>query len=383
MEGTSLNHKIIEDPVLDPEKQKKAREYTGIRRRLGFLDTGITLILLLILVFTGVSRWFAGLFEWPEIATAVVFFLVVIVGYEVLTAPLSYYRGFTLPHRYGISIQKLKSWLGDLAKGGAIGIVLGSAAVAVVYAFLLRFPEIWWLLAWVLMLAVSVLMSIIAPVFLVPLFYKVKPLADSELKTMLEKLARKAGAEVHGIFVLEFSSKETSANAALMGLGQTRRIVISDTLIQQYSAPEIEVVTAHEIGHHVNRDIFRMFVIQSAVSLVVLKIVDVVLKATATPLGFSGISDPAALPWQVLLFGVLLTLASPLTNGYTRHVESQADGYALGLTEDSRAFINAMTRLVNQNLGVARPPRWEEVLFYDHPSYYNRVEQARKFEKGR
>jgi len=383
MEETSLNQKLIEDPVLDPEKQKKALEYAGIRRRLGFLDTGITLILLLILVFAGVSKWFAGLFNWPEIATAVVFFLVVIAGHEVMTSPLSYYRGFTLPHRYGISIQKLKSWLGDLAKGGAIGIVLGSAAVAVVYAFLLYFPEIWWLLAWVLMLAVSILMSIIAPVFLVPLFYKVKPLPDSELKTRLEKLAQKAGAKVHGIFVLEFSSKETSANAALMGLGRTRRIVISDTLIQQYSTPEIEMVTAHEIGHHMDRDIFRMFIVQSSVSLVVLKILDVVLKTTVTPLGFSGIGDPAALPWLVLLFGALLTLTSPLTNGYTRHLESQADGYALGLTEDSRAFINAMTRLVNQNLGVARPPRWEEVLFYDHPSYYNRIEQARKFEKGR
>ncbi len=378
-----MNDKTMADPVLDQEKQKKAREYSGIRRRLGYLDTCLSLALLLIIIFTGASKWLGGLFGWPVIATAVVFFLVIMIGFEILTSPLSYYRGFTLPHRYGISIQNLKSWLGDLAKGGAIGIVFGSAAVAVAYAFLLYFPDIWWLLAWGLMLLVTVLMSVIAPIFLIPLFYKVKPMAEGELKARLEKLAQKAGANVHGIFILDFSTKGTSANAALMGLGQTRRIVISDTLIQQYSVPEIEVVTAHEIGHHMDRDIFRLFIVQSAVSLMILKIVDLVLKITVTPLGFSSISDPAALPWLVLIFGALFTLASPLTNSYTRLVESQADRYALGLTQDSRAFINAMTRLVNQNLGVARPPRWEEVLFYDHPSYNNRVEQAKKFEEER
>jgi STE24 endopeptidase len=374
---------VSERPALDQERQKKAREYSRIRRRLSLLETGISLVLILILIFSGLSNWFAGLFDWPVIPTAVVYFVILIAAYEVLTAPLSYYRGFILPHRYGISTQKLKGWLMDLAKGGAIGLVFSAAAVTVVYWLLLYFPDIWWLLAWSLMLIVSVFLSVIAPIVLVPLFYKVKPLADGELKSRLEKLAEKAGAGVRGIFILDFSSKVTSANAALMGIGRTRRIVISDTLIQQYSVPEIESVTAHEIGHHMHRDVFRLFIIQSVLSLIVLKLVDVLLKATAVHAGFSGIADPSALPLLLLLFSAVSSLFSPLTNSYTRHVESQADGYALDLTDSPQAFIDAMTRLVNQNLAVANPPQWEELLFYTHPSYHRRVEHARIYEATR
>jgi STE24 endopeptidase len=381
MNTASSENKAIEEPTLDLERQKKAREYSWIRRRLSFSETGLSLVLLLILIFTGASTWFARLFNWPTVAVAVIYFLILILVYEILTSPLSYYSGFVLPHRYGISIQRLKGWLADLVKGGSIGLVLGTAAVAIVYWFLINYPDIWWLLAWGLMLVVSIIMSIITPIFLIPIFYKVKPLADLELKSRLEQLAQKAGARVHGIFILDFSAKSTTANAALMGLGQTRRIVISDTLIQQYSKPEVEVVTAHEIGHHMNRDMFRLFLVQSATSLILLKVVDVILKVTVTPLGYSSINDPAALPWLILLFGILSTLISPLLNTYTRHVESQADGYALNLTGTSDAFIYAMTRLTNQNLSVAYPARWEELLFYDHPSYYQRVKQAQKYEK--
>jgi len=143
------------------------------------------------------------------------------------------------------------------------------------------------------------------------------------------------------------------------------------------------VVTAHEIGHHMHRDIYRLFIIQSAVYLVVLKLVDVVLKTTSGPLGFSGISDPAALPWMVLLFAAFGALASPLMNAYTRHVEKQADAYALNITTDPISFTRAMTRLVNQNLAVASPPQWEEFLFYDHPSYNKRVKLAQDYQKSK
>ena len=375
--------KIIAKPSLDNARQQKAREYSRIRRRLSFSEMGLSLALLLILIFTGISHWFTGLFNWPPVAVAGIFFLVMVVAYEILTSPLSYYSGFILPHRYGISTQKLRGWLVDLVKGGAIGLVFGAAAVVIVYWFLLNFPGFWWLLTWGLMIIVSVVLSIVAPVILVPLFYKVRPLANVELKSKLEQMAQKAGAKVHGIFTLDYSSKGTTANAALMGMGQTRRIVISDTLIQQYSSPEIEVVTAHEIGHHMHRDIYRLFVVQSAVYLIGLKIIDGVLKYTVVPLGYSGLADPAVLPLLVLLLGVFSTLISPLMNTYTRHVESQADGYALSLTDNPEAFIDAMTRLANQNLAVAYPAEWEELWFYDHPSYNRRVEQARFYEKSK
>jgi STE24 endopeptidase len=372
----------FESPTLDEAKQIKAREYSRKRRVLGLAELGLSLAFLLVLIFGGVSKWFTGLLNIPSIAAAVLFFIALILVFEVVTFPLSYYSGFILPHRYGISIQSFKSWLTDQAKGGLISLVLGLAVVAAVFWLLSSFPEFWWLAAWGIMLTISLIITVLAPVFLVPLFYKVKPLQDEELKSRLQSLAEKAGAKVKGIFTLDFSTKVTAANAGLMGMGKTRRIVLSDTLIQQYSLPEIEVITAHEIGHHLHRDIYRLFVIQMGIYLIGFKLTDVVLKAAAVPLDFSAISDPAILPLLALILGTFGTLVSPLTNSYTRHVENQADEYALRLTGDSKSFIDSMTRLVNQNLAVANPPKWEEVLFHDHPCYRKRVEHARVFEKS-
>jgi STE24 endopeptidase len=380
-ESAQENKTAMERPVLDEERQKKAREYSSIRRRLSLGETGLSLVILLILTFTGVPRWFTGLFHLPSIVTAIIFFLVLMIGYELVISPLSYYNGFILSHRYGISTQSRRSWLADLGKGGALSLALGTAAIAIFYWFLTAFPSIWWLLAWGVMLVVSILMSIIAPVFLVPLFYKVSPLEDTDLKSRLEQLAAKAGAKINGIFILDFSAKVTSANAALMGMGRTRRIVISDTLVQQYSIPEIEVVTAHEIGHHMNQDIIRLFLFQSAVFLLVLISVNAILGPAVIFLGFNGPADPADLPLLILIFGALTMLVSPLSNYFSRLVESQADEYALQLTHNPQGFIDSMTRLANQNLAVARPAGWEEVLFYDHPSYNKRVTHARSFER--
>jgi STE24 endopeptidase len=381
MELSSTGNPFGSPPVLDRERQQKARSYARIRRRLDFVEMGFSLVLLLVLTFTGISNWFTGYFNWPVPAVAAVFLLVLISVDAILTFPLSYYQGFVLSHRYGISRQNFAGWLADLAKGLAISLLFGGAAAAVVYWLLLAFPGIWWWLAWGLVLLVSLILSIVAPVILVPLFFKVRPLGDSHLKSRLEQLAEKAGARVQGIFILDFSAKMTAANAGLMGLGKTRRIVISDTLLQQYPPSEIEVVTAHEIGHHMNRDIFRLFIIQAAVYLAILGLTHFIFRSAVGPAGFSGLADPAALPLLLLIAGVLSALTAPLTNSFSRFVERQADAYALELTDDSGSFINAMTRLTNQNLSVADPSRWVELLFYDHPSYVRRVELARAYEE--
>ncbi len=372
-----------EAPALDEAKQKKAREYASIRRRLSIFETGLSLAVVLALIFSGGSSRFTAIFGWPAAATAIVYFLIFMVGFEIVTLPLSYYSGLVLPRRYGLSTQTIKGWAIDLLKGGAISLPLGAAGFAVGYWFLQAFPDWWWLLIWVVVLIVTVIMSILGPVVLIPIFYKMKPLQDEDLKTRLEALAKKAGAAVRGIYILDFSTRTTAANAALVGAGRTRRIIISDTLIKQYPVPEIEVITAHEIGHHINRDIVRLFVIQSALFLVALKIVAVVIDATVVRAGFSGLADPAALPLYFLFIGALGFVIGPVLNAYTRHVESQADHYALRLTNSPQVFVDSMTRLANQNLAVANPARWEELFFYDHPSYNQRVAMARQFGAGK
>jgi STE24 endopeptidase len=373
----------IPPAVLDGERQARARQYSRLKRRLGWGESAVVLALLLGLILSGASSRFIGLFHFPTVVLAVIYFLILFAIYQILGFPPDYYQGFVLSRRYGISKQSLSGWLGDLGKGTALSLVFGSAAVALVFWLLGRFPDFWWLIAWALMLLVTLLLSLVFPVFLVPLFYKVRPLPQGALKARLEALAQKAGAKINGIYTLEFSAKTTAANAAVMGLGKTRRIVISDTLLQDYTHPEIEVVAAHEIGHNLNRDNLRLFVVQSVLSLLILRAVAAALQASQSGLGFSALNDPAGLPWLALLFGLLSTLSSPLSAGYTRHIESQADFRSLSLTGNSGAFKDAMTRLTNQNLAVAYPARWEEILLHDHPSYRQRIPAAEEFEKNR
>jgi len=367
---------LPEEPALNQVRQAKAKRYAKARRCLAFGDLALGGILLLLLVFSGLSVRLTGLLTLPVVPAATIYFVAVMVTYGVLSAPLSYYRGFVLPHGYGLSIQKFTGWLSDEIKAGGLSLAFGAGIVAAIYWFITSFPQVWWLLGWSIVVLLSLILTNLAPIIIVPLFFKMKPLDDADLKLRLEQLAQRAKGGVRGIYAIDLSSKGTTANAALMGLGNTKRIVLSDTLLQRYSPPEIEIITAHELGHHHHSDTFRLFVIQSAIWLVGFYVTDLTLKASVLPLGFSGISDIAALPLLMLILATFSLLVTPVTNTYCRHLEVAADDYALRLTDNPKSFINTMTKLTDQNLSEAQPSRWVELLIYDHPSYNKRVEHA-------
>jgi len=362
--------------MLDPLRQEKAKKYAKTKRYLLLSSLGLTGALLLFLVFSGLSARLAGLFTLPVVAAAATYFVILMVIYRVLLAPLDYYRGFVLPHRYGLSTQKFTGWLADEAKAEVLSLAFGAGIVAAIYWFITSFPLMWWLLGWGVIVLLGVILTNLAPIIIVPLFFKMKPLSDADLKLRLEQLARRAETRVVGIYSLELSSKRTTANAALMGLGNTKRIVLSDTLLQRYSLPEIEIIVAHELGHHRHSDIFRLLVTQSAIWLIGFYVADLALKASVVPLGLNSVSNVAALPLLMLIFGAFSLLVAPLINSYSRHLEVAADEYAMRLTDDPKSFINAMTRLADQNLAEAQPNHWVELLTYDHPSYHKRVEHA-------
>jgi len=371
------------EPAPDQLRQVKARKYAKSRRYLASGNLSLAAILLLLLVFGGLSLRLTGLFDLPTVPLAVVYFAILVIAYEVLSAPLSYYQGFVLPHRYGLSVQRFNGWLGDEAKTGVISLTLGAGIVAAVYWFITSFPQMWWLLSWALIILLSLILANLAPRIIGALFFKITPLSDTDLKLRLEQLAQRAGTNVSGVYTIELSSKGTMANAALMGLGNTKRIVLGDTLFQQYSPPEIEIITAHELGHHLHSDTFRLLVIHSAIWLIGFYIADLALKASVMPLGFSGISDIAALPLLMLILATFSLLAAPMVNTYSRHLETAADEYALRLTDDPKSFITTMTKLTDQNLSEAQPSRWVELLMYDHPSYVKRVEHAHYYSTHR
>jgi len=371
--------KPIEEPTLNPLRQEKARKYAKARRCLTFGDSAVAAILLLLLVFSGLSARLATLLTLPVVPAATIYFVAVMVTYWVLSAPLTYYRGFVLPHRYGLSTQKFTGWLGDQAKARGLSLVFGAGIAAAIYWFITSFPPMWWLLGWGAVVLLSLILTTLAPIIIVPLFFKMKPLDDTDLKLRLEQLLQRAKVGIQGIYVIELSSKVTIANAALMGLGNTKRIVLSDTLLRRYSPPEIEIITAHELGHHLHRDTFRLLVTVSAIWLVGFYVADLALNASVLPLGFIGISDIAALPLLMLVFATFSLLVAPMTNTYSRHLEVAADEYALRLTDNPKSFINTMTKLADQNLSEAQPSRWVEVLICDHPGYNKRVEHAHHY----
>src|SRR5439155_520860 len=215
------------------------------------------------------------------------------------------------------------------------------------------------------------------PAWAVPLCHPPTPLADEELRERPLTLARRAGVPVVGVWIVDQSRKSRTANAAVVGLGRTRRIVLFDTLATGFTPEEIESVLAHELGHHVHGDARRGLAVQGALTLASFWLADRLLRAGAPAFGLAGASDPAGMPWLALVLLALSLVALPLGNAFSRWVERQADGFALATTGNPGAFIAAMERLAELNLAERRPSRLEELVLYSHPALDRRIARAR------
>jgi STE24 endopeptidase len=285
-----------------------------------------------------------------------------------------------MSHRYGLSTMTLKAWLIDLGKGFLLGFILEAATISLIYALLATQPQNWWLWVALIMLFFSVVMANLAPILIFPIFYKFTPLPEGELTQRLLALTARANTKVRGVFSMQLSSKTTAANAALMGLGNTRRIVLGDTMVDHYTTDEIEVVLAHELGHHVHHDIWKLIISQAILTLGGLYFANLLLHwAVDTQHYYLALTDPATMFFLFLLTGIFGVVVMPIGNIISRAIEYQADEYALQATQKIEAFKNAMTRLANQNLAEIEPPRIIEFLFHSHPSMKKRLQHADAF----
>jgi len=376
--------------VLDPEKQKQAKEYARIRRRLWLVDTAISLIYAGMWLGFG---WTTSLRDWLTLLTEnwslntfspwllpPLFALVFGGVIAVILSPMAYYSGFVLPHRYGQSNQSLKDWIMDGIKGMLIGAPIGLIVLEVFYVFLRAFPQTWWLWVAGFLLVFDVLLANLAPVLIMPIFNKYVPLGDehADLAERLIKLAERAKTKVRGVFKFDMSKRTKAANAALTGIGNTRRIILGDTLINEFTPDEIETVLAHELGHHVNRDIPLMIAFGTLSTLVSLYLASLALHWAVGVFGFNSPADPAALPALMLILTLYGLLTMPLDNAFSRWRERLADGYSLQATRQPEAFASAMTRLANQNLSEVDPEKWVVFLFYSHPPLAERIAMAQK-----
>ncbi|MBS1850386.1 MAG: M48 family metallopeptidase [Acidobacteria bacterium] len=373
-------------PVPSPDSPE-SQHYNRVRRWLGIADFAIGVFLLLLLLFTGLSGSLRDIAyhstgQSYSLAVALYVTMILLLG-KVLGLAFEYY-GFRLEHQYHLSNQKLGAWLWDETKGFLLGLVLAIAGAEVLYFILRQFPQHWWLLAWMAFLAFFVLMAQIAPVVLFPIFYKFEPLQDEDLKARLVRLSEKAGTKVRGVYKWNLSEKSKKANAALTGLGATRRIILADTLLDHYSPEEIEAVLAHELGHHVHRHILKSIAVQAATTLFGFWAANYVLHYAMDRLHmFESLADFANLPLLVLVSTVLSFLLMPALNAYSRFNERQADRYAFRSIPSLVPFVSAMNKLAEQNLAERTPSRFVEWFFHSHPSISRRLAAAEAWAKAK
>ncbi len=315
------------------------------------------------------------------LASATVLFYVVLLSVIKATigVPLAFYSEFLLERRYGLSNETLRTWLRDRVKAFAVGLVLGAGGAELIYWLMRTSPHWWWLTGGAVFTAIFVGLTSLAPVVLLPLFYSVKPLDKDALRSRLLTLADRAGARVLGAYELGLGDKTKKANAALAGLGATRRILVSDTMLAEYSDDEIEVVLAHEIAHHVHGDIWKGILFDSALMLAGFYLASLVLRSGAAAAGLRGVDDVAGLPLLLLAAGAVALVMVPVAHAMSRSFERSADRFALDLTRNPGAFISAMRRLGAQNLAEEHPSRLVQWLFYSHPPIRDRIAAAQAF----
>ncbi len=366
-----------------PLDSPESRRYNAIRRRLGIADFAVGFALLAILLATGWTNSLRDLARSAAGESYVIALFFYVLMLAVLAKVLGFgfdLYGFRLEHQYHLSNQKFRSWLWDETKGWLIGFIFGLLAAEFVYWMMQLFPQKWWLISWAVFVLVFVLIAQLAPVLLMPLFFKFKPLENDSLKQRLVRLGERAGAHVRGVYEWKLSEKSKKANAALTGLGRTRRIILADTLLENYTEDEIEAVLAHELGHHVHRHIAKSILVQAAITFVGFWLAARVLHYAVKQLNwFPFISDFANLPLLALLSTVIsLLLLAPL-NAWSRHNERQADRYAFKSIPTVAPFISAMDKLAQQNLSERNPAAWVEFFFHSHPAISKRIAAAQRW----
>ena len=363
--------------------EDKATRYHRLGRRAGILSTIWTAVILLGLLFTGASTglrdWAAGTAAANPTLTVVLYVLILSLAFDVATLPFGVYRGFLLERRYGLATETLGHWLKDHAKAVVIGVVFAEAGAVFVYFALRNWPDVWWAIAGAGYAGVAIALVNLAPIILLPLFFTFKPLEKATLRDRLTALASKAGTRIMGVYEWTLSDRTKKANAALTGMGNTRRILLSDTLLAEYSDDEIEVILAHELAHHVHKDIWTSVGFDMALTFAGFFAAHLALQRAVPLFGLRGIADPAGIPILLLTAGSIGLCVKPLLNAVSRSHERRADSYALKMTENPSAFITAMKRLAQQNLAEDTPSKLVQAFFYTHPPIKERLRAAQSW----
>ena len=269
-------------------------------------------------------------------------------------------------------------------KSMLVGLVIGVPILLLFFFVINQFGDLWWLIFATAMFLISVVLSQIFPILIMPIFYKIIPLEDEELKSRISKLAKGAGITVQNVFSFDMSKNTKKANAAFTGLGKTKRIILGDTLMNDYSKDEIETVIAHELGHYKHKHIIKNILFGTISSFLTFFIISVLYKNSLGWFDFTSMTQIAAMPLLSLWAMLIGIIHNPIGNILSRKYEYEADRYAIESTLKPQSFIKTLNKLTDQNLGDREPHPFVEWFFYSHPSIKNRISAIEKFvnEKG-
>lgn len=380
-----LNDKTaIEHYGFNRSLQEKARKYHYEKLLMSLFQYGFLFMAGFVTLKAGISHGLKivvlGYASDSSLVVALYFFIGFLF-FWLITLPFDYYKGYVIERKFDLSTQSFRSWISDQVKMLILRMVLLMFIVQGVYFALRMFAPYWWIITWIFVSGGMVVVSYIAPVVIMPLFFKYPPLKETSLIGRLTNLAKKAGIRVVGVFEMKAGVKTKKAVGALAGIGNTRRIILSDTLLTNYTHDEIEGVIGHELGHHVFHHIGKMLIMFSVMMLVAFYVIDLVLRASVSYFGFSGIDDIASLPLLALTLAMMFMVATPIMNTLSRYAEGQADQYELEIVNNPDAFITCMVKLCDQNLRHADPHPLIEFMLYDHPSGKHRVQRALNYKK--
>ena len=362
---------------------EQSRRYHRIKNTVAYATQGMDVLLLVLWVTTGFSAALAAEARAFSASAWVSTAVYLAVFQAVMTAvhfPFDFFIGYRWEHRYGLSTQTFPQWLGDELKKIFFSFMLVLLFVEMIYLFLRQYPSLWWAWAAGFWLLATVVLSRILPQVIIPLFYKYIPVEDALLRERVQALFKACAVGLKDVYAIELSAKTRKANAFICGLGGSRRVVLSDTLLKNFSLPQIEAVVAHELGHYKKKHILKLLAVNTGSAFLAFLCAHAVLSWGLPRCGFTGLADIGGFPLLLLVLLVFGLAAAPFGNALSRHFEFEADRFSLAQTRDKDVFISMLKQLGDLNLAETDPHWFNEMMFHDHPPLSKRIRFAQNFE---
>ena len=364
------------DMAMPDKVSREAKRYSRLKYILAIADTAYLFAVVFLFQVLGLSRVLAlkvsGLTVNPYLIVTA-YLLIAYLIYSILDLPLTLYRSFMVERKFGLTNQKLGDWFKDQVKAWTISYLILAILFCSFYYVLRSYPHNWWLVVSIAWIFFSLVLAKLVPVVIIPIFFKYKPLSDAGLRDRIRDLASKSKVEILDVFEIDLSKKTLKANAAFVGWGATKRVILADTLKDKYSHDEIEVILAHEFAHYKLKHLIKLIAVNAAGTLVSFYVIFRSSGYFLSIFGVSGLSDIAGFPVIVMYLMILGVIMQPLANFISRRFERDADMMALEVTGAKGAFISMMEKLSLQNLADRNPHPLVKFFFFDHPPIDERI----------